>query len=101
MTQSVKENWFVFIAALFLIGAIGAWPYSYYQLLRWVVCAVGAYSAYKTYKLGRAGWTWIFAVIAVLFNPITPFYMQRGTWQIFDLIASIPFIIFPFYKTKK
>ena len=98
MKNFLQEYWFVFIAALFLIGALGSWPYSYYQLLRWVVCGVGAYSAYTAYESGRTGWTVVFGIIAVLFNPIVSFYMQRETWQVLDLAAAVPFIVFPFSK---
>lgn len=101
MQDFLKENWFTFGAALFLIGALGHWPYAYYQLLRWVVCGVGAYSAYHAYESGRAGWTTVFSIIAILFNPIEPFYMQRETWQILDLAAAVPFLIFPFVKKHK
>src|SRR3989344_7901507 len=92
----IKENWFLLVAALFLVAALGSWPYVYYQLLRWVVCGVGAYSAYMTYTQERRGWTGIFAVIAILFNPIMPFYMERETWQILDVAAAIPFLAFAF-----
>lgn len=98
----LKENWFLLIAAAFLIGALGDWPYAYYQLLRWVVCGVGAYSAYVAYMQERKGWTGVFVVIAILFNPIMPFYMERDTWQILDVVAAIPFLVFAFItKTKK
>jgi len=98
MKNFLKENWFIFVAALFLIGALGGWPYSYFQLMRWIVCGVGAYSAYTSYESGRTGWAWVFGIIAVLFNPIAPFYMQRDTWEMLDLAAAVPFLIFPFTK---
>ncbi|MBI4262102.1 hypothetical protein HY624_01090 [Candidatus Uhrbacteria bacterium] len=98
MKNFLKENWFLLITALFLVGALGSWPYGYYQLLRWIVCGVGAYSAYKAYELGRTGWAWTFGVITILFNPILPFYMQRETWQVIDIVATVPFLVFPFVK---
>ena len=90
----LKVNWFLLVAASFLLGALGGWPYAYYQLLRWVVCGVGAYSAYVAYTKGRTGWAWVFGVIAVLFNPIAPFTFARGTWQLFDVAVVIPFLIY-------
>ena len=97
----IKQNWFVFVAALFLLGALGSWPYSYFQLLRWVVCGIGAYSAYMTYERRRTGWAFVFGIIAVLFNPIMPFYLQKETWQVLDIAAAIPFLVFPFTKIKQ
>jgi len=96
----IKENWFALVAALFLFGALLSWPYSYFQLLRWVVCGIGTYSAYMAHERGRAGWAFVFGIIAVLFNPIMPFYLQKGTWKVFDIAAAIPFLVFPFIKNK-
>lgn len=97
----MKRYWYLLAAGIFLLGALGSWPYAYYQLLRWVVCSVGAYSAFVAHESDRTGWTWIFIIIAILFNPIAPFYMQRETWQIADIGTAILFIIFPFIKHKQ
>ncbi|MCX6760965.1 MAG: hypothetical protein NTZ84_02610 [Candidatus Nealsonbacteria bacterium] len=86
-----KNNWFKFLAILFLLGALGNNSYGYYQLLRWTILAIGAYSAYSAYKLGSKFWSWIFGIIAILFNPIIPFAFQRETWQIIDLVVAIIF----------
>lgn len=94
----LKENWFLLVAAAFLLGALGGWPYAYYQLLRWIVCGVGACSAYLAYTQQRKGWTGVFVAIAILFNPIMPFYMERDTWQMLDVIAAIPFVFFAFVR---
>ena len=56
----------------------------FYTLLRWVCCAAFAYSAIAAFQMKRAAWTWIFGVLAVLFNPLAPVYLQRATWQIID-----------------
>ena len=97
---NMKRHWYLVATGVFLLGALGSWPYAYYQLLRWVVCGVGAYSACKAHESGRTGWAWVFGVIAVLFNPIVPFYFARDTWQVLDLVAVIPFFAFPFTKQK-
>ena len=94
----MKKHWYLLVAGIFLLGALGSWPYAYYQLLRWVVCGVGAYSAYMAYESGRTGWAWLFGIVAILFNPIIPFYMQRETWQVLDIAAAFPFLVFPFTK---
>ena len=68
----------------------------FYTLLRWVCCAAFAYSAFTAFQMKRVAWTFIFAVLAVLavlFNPLAPVYLQRPTWQIIDL-ASIGVIVF-------
>jgi hypothetical protein len=35
----------------------------------------------------RVAWAWIFGILAVLFNPLAPIYLQRATWQIIDSAA--------------
>jgi len=89
----VKDNWFKVVAILFLLGALADNPYGYYQFLRWIVLGAGGYLAYLAYNLGRQMWVWIFGIIALLFNPIAPFYLQRDTWQAIDIVVAIIFLI--------
>ena len=101
MSNWLKENWFKILAILFLLGALGNWPYSYYQFLRWFILGVGAYAAYSAYNSGKNLWAWIFGTIAILFNPIIPFYLSKGTWQPIDIIVAIIFFISLFYKYER
>ncbi len=101
MKNWLKQNWFKLLAILFLLGALGNWPYSYYQLLRWFILGVGGYSAYLSYNSGRKVWTGIFGTIALLFNPIIPFYLSRNSWQPIDVIVAIIFFISLFYKYER
>ena len=94
----MKENWFKIMAVLLLLGALGNWPYSYYQILRWFVFAVGGYSAYLSHSSRKETWAWIFVATAILFNPIAPFYFSKNTWQFIDIIGAIVFCISLFYK---
>jgi len=65
------------IAAIMLLGSLARWPYGYYQLLRFVVCGVSVYVAYVAYKWQKIWATWLFGIIAVLFNPIIPIHLSR------------------------
>jgi hypothetical protein len=56
----------------------------FYTLLRWVCCAAFVCSAITVFQMKRVAWVWIFATLAVLFNPLAPVYLQRATWQIVD-----------------
>lgn len=101
MKTWLKQNWFRILAILFLLGALGDWPYGYYQLLRWVILSAGAYAVYLAYNSGKNLWAWIFGAIAILFNPIIPFYLQRDTWQIIDIIVAIIFSTSLFIKYER
>jgi hypothetical protein len=81
------------IATAFLLGALGNWPYDYYRLLRWVVCAAAVFVAYKSWTYRQAWGTWAFGCAAVLFNPLVPFHIKRDTWQVIDLLAAAIFVV--------
>lgn len=95
MKKFIKENWFKILAGLMLLLAIptGIWPYSYYQILRWVVTIVALYSAYSAYKIQNTKWLYIMGAIAILFNPIAPIYLKKETWQVLDFITAGVFFI--------
>ncbi len=101
MKTFIKENWFKILAIILLLGALGNWPYGYYQLLRWAILIIGVYSAYLAYERGKISWAWTFGITAVLFNPILPFYLSKGTWQFIDIIAAIIFLISLFKSQQK
>ena len=88
------------IVAIMLLAALGRHPYGYYTLLRFVVCGVCAYSTYFTIELKKIGWAWTFGIIAVLFNPIIPIYLDRETWAFIDIGVAIIFIISLFLLGK-
>jgi hypothetical protein len=67
-------------AAMLVYAVIEKHPYSYYMLLRWICCAVFAYSAVIAFEMNRVAWTWIFGVFAGLYNPIFRVHLDRRTW---------------------
>jgi len=100
MKHFLKENWFKIIAIFILLLVFGSWPYSYYQFLRWAIFIIGAYSAYLAYEKKKIAWSWIFGIIAILFNPIIPIYFSKSTWQFIDVVVAIIFFV-SLFKTKK
>jgi len=84
------------IAALMLFGALGDWPYGYYQLLRFVVCGVSAYIAFIAYQWQKLWATWLFGFIAVLFNPLVPIHLSREIWQTIDMVCALLFYFVAF-----
>lgn len=100
MPKFIKQNWLKVLAVLLLFGAFRDHPYSYYQLLRWFVSIYGFYLAYGCKEKGETEWMWIFTSLAILFNPIFPFYFEKSTWQILDLLGGGIFLI-AIFKNKK
>ncbi|MFA5431687.1 MAG: DUF6804 family protein [Candidatus Paceibacterota bacterium] len=93
MNNFIKENWFKLLATILLFWALSDNSYGYYQFLRWIILIIGGYSAYLSNKDGKIGWTLIFAIIVILFNPLIPFYLSKGNWQLIDLISGILFLV--------
>jgi hypothetical protein len=81
--------WFVPVGLLLV--ALLPLPYGYYVLLRLVVCGVAAFLAWKHFDAtGRFGpWPLILAMVAVLFNPVIPVYLNRVIWAPIDLLSAM------------
>jgi hypothetical protein len=85
---------------LLLLGIPAFWPYGYYVFLRWAVCFVSIYVAYKFYYSKQNGWALVFSALAFLFNPIFPLYLSKGGWIPVDLIGSTLFFIAAYSNNK-
>ena len=81
------------IAIIMLFLALSNNPYVYYQILRWVIAGVSAYSVYLAYKQSKNTWVWILIIIMILFNPITPIHFSKKTWLFLDIIAALVIFI--------
>ena len=88
------------IAALMLFGALAPWPYGYYQLLRFVVCGVSIYVAVIAYDWQKIWATWLFGLLAVLFNPLIPVHLTWELWQPIDVICALLFVVIVFILKK-
>jgi hypothetical protein len=55
-----------------------------------VITAGAAYLAWQDYKKKNDfnGWSLILSLVALLFNPIIPVYLDRGSWFIIDLAVA-------------
>ncbi len=79
------------IATVLLLGASENWPYIYYQLLRFVTCGVAVYIAFAAFNWQKVWGTWLFGLVAVLFNPLFPIYLSPETWQMVDTACALLF----------
>lgn len=89
------------IASVMLFIAILPLPYGYYQLLRFAICGIGAFIAYRAYELKRRSWVWIMGIIAFLFNPLIPVHLDKATWSFIDFIVAIIFLVSIFKLKEK
>ena len=94
----------VAIVVLLLAIPSGIWPYGYYVLLRWIITGIALFVLWVAYRLNQKGWSWLMGGIAIIFNPIIPIYLDKGTWAVIDLIVAVLFLVSIFkiriYKIK-
>ncbi|MCZ2223431.1 MAG: hypothetical protein LC122_07350 [Chitinophagales bacterium] len=76
------------ISGILLLIAIGSHPYSYYILLRWIVCGTSLFSGWVFSEIKQHNWAWAFFIIGILFNPIIPVYLDKTSWVLIDLISA-------------
>ncbi len=76
-------------AAALLIWALASHPYEYYIVLRWIICSVSAFCALRYHAVRATYWTWTFALLALLFNPIFPIHLSRELWKPINIVAAL------------
>lgn len=82
-----------FVSGLMLIIALGDQPYSYYQILRIVICGSSLFLVWY-FMQNKLEWLgWFFIIPAILFNPVLPIYLEKSTWQLLDLFFGISFFV--------
>jgi hypothetical protein len=71
----------------------------FYQVLRFLVCSTTAYYSYKSFKIEHKIWGWIFAIMAVFFNPVLPIHFDPESWCNLDKIATTYLSIFVLWSS--
>jgi hypothetical protein len=86
-----------FISAALLILALADLPYGFYTFLRIVVCGTAAFGAFAAYTTDRGAWVVVLGLLALLFNPIFPIYLDREAWAFIDIITAAA-LVFSAYQ---
>jgi len=78
------------VPVVLLVIATARLPYGYYTFTRIVTCGVAAWIAVLGFQESPTikAWSIALVLIAVLFNPVFPIYLNRSTWFYLDLIAA-------------
>ncbi len=89
------------ICAGLLLLALADLPIGYYTFLR-IVVTVGAVGVIiNELKNGMNFWVIAFGIIAILFNPIIPVYLNdKEAWMPIDVLSALLFIVKSFSITK-
>jgi len=90
----MKRNPIFLVAGIVLFIALGNFPYSYYQLLRFFICGVRSYGGVFSLSTEKTSWVWTLGIIALLFNPFIKFHLGRDTWKVAVLLSGIIFLVY-------
>jgi hypothetical protein len=91
----MKSIWGIAVVAVafLMAAALGRWPYSFYVVMRVVVCVAGVYLAMESVRCSRTLLAITFSCCALLFNPIFPLHMRRSDWRPLNIAASIAIVV--------
>jgi membrane-bound ClpP family serine protease len=81
------------ISTIMLLLAMADLPYGYYNSLRLVITASAIFLVWIAYKLKREFWLFSMGIVALLFNPIVPIYLDKEIWVIIDFIVATLFLV--------
>ena len=90
------------ISAGFLFMGLIDLPIGFYTLLR-IVVTIGSVAVVVTeFENGINFWVITFGLIAILFNPLIPVYLNnKSAWVPIDIIGGIIFVIKSFTLKQK
>jgi len=98
LIKSIK----LILAILFFV-CLADMPYGYYEFIRFIALAAFAWLSYKSYEEGSKGLCFMYAALAILFQPLFKIFLGRTLWNIVDVMVGIfliATIIFPSTQTK-
>jgi hypothetical protein len=93
MNTFFTNHWLKLLAILMLLGALLSFPFVYYQLMNWVVVGAALVTVQQAYQRKMHALAWLFALVAVVFNPLAPLYLRADVWHIADIVAAALFLI--------
>ncbi len=90
----IQHNWLKVLAIIMLGVSIAPIPYyAFYQLMNWVVVLAAGLVILDSHQKDSEVLMWTFVFVAVLFNPLAPFYLRTDIWHIADVIVILLFLL--------
>lgn len=79
--------------AVLLLLCLAPMPYGYFMLVRFVMMVACGWLAYRYYTMNKVPATWVFGVLALLFQPIYKIALGRTVWNVIDVIVALLMIV--------
>jgi len=77
------------IIAILLLLCLADMPYGFYEMVRFIAAGAFAYMAYDYYRSNHEGLGFVFAGLALLFQPFLKVALGRTIWNAVDVIVAI------------
>ena len=81
------------ILAILLVLCLADMPYGYFQVVRYASLVGFAYLAYTSFKKGFQTEMFIYAALALLFQPFYKIVLTREFWNTLDIIVAVGLLI--------
>ena len=89
----MTKNLLLMVMAVLLLLCLANMPYGYYQFVRFIATAIFAYFSFCFFKENKEGMGFLFAALAVLFQPFIKVALGRTMWNIVDVIVAVLLIV--------
>lgn len=89
------------IIAIMLILCLADMPYGFYELVRFASAGAFIYLSYDYFKNKRDGLGFLFAGLALLFQPFFKVALGRVLWNIIDIVVAVALIFLIVRAFKK
>lgn len=91
------------VIAILLLLCLADMPYGFYTLVRFASAFAFAYLSYDYFKSKKDGLGFVFAALALLFQPFFKFALGRTIWNIVDVIVAIRlvYLIISTFRKKR
>lgn len=76
------------VIAVLLLLCLADMPYGFYTLVRFASAAAFAYLSYDYFKSNRDGLGFVFAGLALLFQPFYKIALGRTLWNLVDVVVA-------------
>lgn len=80
------------VLAILLLLCLADMPYGFYQLVRFAAAGAFAYLSYDYFKSKKDGLGFVFAALALLFQPFFKIALGRAVWNVVDVLVAIGLI---------
>ena len=94
MDNLEQKDFFWLVPVIVLLIGLLPMPYGYYNMSRIIVCFSSVYFAYKLKDKKNILITWVFIVLAILYNPIIPIYFNdKFIWIGINIPTALMFYL--------